>query len=274
MGKWSSATVRPLADTRVKSAAGEVCQARVPLLPGGRIMCNVCNLEHWWHLKKYSGKRKAEMNFCGRYQSWRAPWIAIALLAAKLPVSALLLCGRKPRACVSLAPSFSVYFLRGRLVIELYTSRLCTRCTHNLILNALKSKKHATNYQDTLVFFYFFLTGLRRVCWHLTAQVLVYHPRLPALPSSWPLPSVWVCVSRDEGCLWNLTWCIVERWPDHHWPLARSERLQSRMIFLSLPGVGLSSRGCVPLWDICPMIKHCFCIAFNTSSVHKRAFDV
>lgn len=121
MGKWGSATVRPLADTRVKSAAGEVCQARVPLLPGGRIMCNVCNLECWWHLKKYSGKRKAEMNFCGRYQSWRAPRIAVALLAAKLPVSALLLCGRKPRACVSLATSFSVYFLRGRLVIELYT---------------------------------------------------------------------------------------------------------------------------------------------------------
>lgn len=154
MGKWSSATVRPLADTRVKSTAGEVCQARVPLLPGGRIMCNVCNLERWWHLKKYSGKRIAEMNFCGRYQSWRAPWIAIALLAAKLPVSALLLCGRKPRACVSLATSFSVYFLRGRLVIELYTSRLCTRCTHNLISNAVESKNHATNHQDTLLFFY------------------------------------------------------------------------------------------------------------------------
>lgn len=114
----------------------------------------------------------------------------------------------------------------------------------------------------------FFFTGLRRVWWHLAAQVLVYHPRLPALPSSWPLQSVWVCMSRNEGCLWNLTWCIVERWPDHHWPLALSERLQSRMIFLSLPGVGLSSRGCVPLRDICPQIKHCCCIAFNTSSVH------
>lgn len=180
MGKWNSATVIPLADTRVKSAAGEVCQARVPLLPGGRIMCNVCNLERWWHLKKYSGKRKPEMNFCGRYQSWRAPWIAIALLAAKLPVSTLLLCGRKPRACVSLAPSFSVYFLRGRLVIELYTSRLCTRCTHNLISNAVESKNHATNHQDTLLFFLLdweeYVGISQHKCW-FTTQGFLHCPR-------------------------------------------------------------------------------------------------
>lgn len=250
MGKWSSATVRPLADTRVKSAAGEVCQARVPLLPGGRIMCNVCNLEHWWHLKKYSGKRKAEMNFCGRYQSWRAPWIAIALLAAKLPVSALLLCGRKPRACVSLAPSFSVYFLRGRLVIELYTSRLCTRCTHNLILNALKSKKHATNYQDTLVFFYFFFNWTEK-------SVLASHSTSVGLP---PKASCTALVLTSAICVgmcvkgWGLP---VELDLIHSGKMTRSPLAFGSLWTAAVKDdLSFLARGRVVIERLCPFVRH------------------
>lgn len=42
------------------------------------------------------------------------------LLAAKLPASVFLLCGRKPRACFSLSALFSLDFLRGVLLIELF----------------------------------------------------------------------------------------------------------------------------------------------------------
>lgn len=58
-------------------------------------------------------------------------------------------------------------------MIELYTSRLCTRCTHNE-LNAVESKNHATNYQDTLFFFFLLdweeCVGIsKHKCW-LTTQ--------------------------------------------------------------------------------------------------------
>lgn len=42
------------------------------------------------------------------------------LLAAKLPASVFLLCGRKLRACFSLSALFSLDFLRGALLIELF----------------------------------------------------------------------------------------------------------------------------------------------------------
>lgn len=70
--------------------------------------------------KKYTGKRKtgellwqiSELKSClNRHR---------VLLAAKLPASVFLLCGRKPGACFSLSVVFSLEFLRGVLLIELF----------------------------------------------------------------------------------------------------------------------------------------------------------
>lgn len=119
-------------------------------------------------------------------------------------------------------------------------------------------------------------SGLEREAWPLTAQVLVYSPGLPALPLCWPLPSVWVCVSRYDG-LWNLTWCTVERWPDYHWPLVCSEWLHSRTVSLCLAGGwGWGShRGLCPLSrGIAAHMKNWCCSGSNTCLIHIKTFWV
>lgn len=79
MWKWSGVTVRPGAGASVKSnRQWSVSGLSVPVTREERnVRCGRCNLQCRWHClkRKYTGKRKAEVNFSGGYQSWRAPWI-------------------------------------------------------------------------------------------------------------------------------------------------------------------------------------------------------
>lgn len=106
------------------------------------VWCGRCNLLCWWHcLKKNSGKKKAEVNFCGRYQSWRAPWIVIESSAgnkiACKPITAVWEGGKDL--------FFSLCFLRGGLLIELCKLPGCGP-PPAVISSDIGSNNHATNH--------------------------------------------------------------------------------------------------------------------------------
>lgn len=175
--------------------------------------------------KKNCEKREAEVNFCGRYQSWRAPWIVIESAAgSKIAFEHIAAVWEAAEDLFfSISASFSQLPVRTAGVGAVCISRLLATTCCKLKWYREQHWCHKSPRQVLNSF-----TGLEREGWPFTAQVLVYCPRLPALPRCWPLPSVWVGVSRNQGCLWNLTWYTVERWPDYHWPFVHfEERLQS-----------------------------------------------
>lgn len=200
------------------------------------------------------------MNFCGRYQSWRAPWIVVESSAGnKIACERITAVWEGAEGLFFILSQFPERRTGYRAVC---ISKLWTATCCNLKWYREQQSRHISPRQLRNSF-----SGLERDGWPLTAAVLVYCPRLHAPPSYWPLPSVWVCVSRNQCCLWNLTWCAVERWPDYHWPFVRcEERQQSRTLPFSLPGAGRSPRGRCPLpSDITAGEKHHCCFGSNMS---------
>lgn len=226
------------------------------------VRCGRCNLQRWWHCLKKCGKRKAAVNFCGTYWSWRAPWIVTASAVCE-HITAVW------EGAEDLFFSLRLCRLPERRVgvRAVCTRRLWAATCCNLYWSREQHSRHKSPRQLLNSF-----NGLEREGWPFKAPVLVYCPRLPALPSCWPLPSVWVDVSRNQGCLWNLTWCAVEGWPDYHWPFVRSEeRLQSRALSFSSAWAVRSKRGRGTLPpDITAGIKRCCCFATNKSFIQIK----
>ena len=198
--------------------------------------CERCNLQRWWHCLKNCGKGKS-----GGELLWQISELKSSLDCHRE------LCRQQNClwAYYCVGGSWELVFLSPCLVLSglperrtgggaVCTCRLWAATCCNLKWYREQHSRHKSPRQLLNS-----LSGLEREGWPFTAPVLVYCPGLPAPPSRWPLPSVWVGMSRNQGCPWNLTWCAVERWPGYHWPFVRpEERLQSRTIsFFPSPGL-------------------------------------
>lgn len=119
-----------------------------------------------------------EVNFCGRYQSWRAPWIVIESSAgSKIACERITaVCGRGGEGFFfSLRLIFSPFSWEGRTGDRaVCTSRLRAATCCNLKWYREQQSRHKSPRQLPNSF-----SGLEREGWPFTAPVLVYCPWAP-----------------------------------------------------------------------------------------------
>lgn len=209
-------------------------------------------------VKKYSGKRKAEVNFCGRYQSWRAPWIVIESSAgSKIAWERNTAVWEGAEGLFfSRCLILSLCFLRGGLVIEQCVLPGCGP-PPAVISSDIESNNHATNHPGSSL--------TLSVDWKETVG-LSQHQCWFTAPGSLHCPRADLC--RLCGFVCQEMRAACRTWPDAQWKddlttiglwcvLKRSG--QGRSLF---PCQGLGGhREVVPPHsrDITAQIKHCCC---------------
>lgn len=208
------------------------------------VWCGRCNLLCWWHCLKNSGKKKGEVNFCGRYQSWRAPWIVIESSTgnkiASKPITAVWEGGK--------GLFFSLCFLRGGLLIELCKLPGC-RPPPAVISSDVGSNNHATNHLGSSL-------SLPVDCKERVG--LSQHQCWFTAPGSLCCPHADLCRLCGFVCqemrAARGTWPDAQRRPDYHWASVRSKHCSQGRSH-SLPGIGRSHRGRCPLTSEIYLLK-------------------
>lgn len=197
MWKWSGVTARPGAGASVKSnRQWSVSGWSVPVTrEENNVHCGRCNLQRRWHClkEKILEREKQRWSSVADIGAKELPELSQrVLLAAKLPPSVFLLCGRTQGLFFLPLPWSPSSFLRD--VLPEFFVLLGHGPPPAVIFKWCKSSHYASNHPSIFLLFHV----LERKTQPFTALVLAYSSGLPEVPPRWPLSSPQVCVSKSK----------------------------------------------------------------------------